>query len=64
MNEEKPNQVPTAGVLACADPVLNNTVNFTKIAFGWKIDGDSLEKELGIKQVKLINDFVAMATAF
>ncbi|KAI9920456.1 hypothetical protein PsorP6_015550 [Peronosclerospora sorghi] len=64
MNEAKLNQVPTACVLACAGPDLNNTVDFTNIAFGWKIDGASLEKELRIKQVKLINDFVAMATAF
>ncbi|KAI9915337.1 hypothetical protein PsorP6_007108 [Peronosclerospora sorghi] len=64
MNEAKLNQVPTACVLACAGTVLNNTGNLTNIAFGWKIDGACLEKELGIKQVKLINDFVAMATAF
>ncbi|KAI9909678.1 hypothetical protein PsorP6_015105 [Peronosclerospora sorghi] len=38
MNESKLNQVPTACVLACAGPVLNNTVSFTNIAFGWKID--------------------------
>ncbi|KAI9920580.1 hypothetical protein PsorP6_001440 [Peronosclerospora sorghi] len=50
MNEAKLNQVPTACVLACSDPVLNNTVNFTNIAFGWKIDGASLEKRLGIKK--------------
>ncbi|KAI9913582.1 hypothetical protein PsorP6_006442 [Peronosclerospora sorghi] len=64
MIEAKLNQVPTACVPACAGPVLNNTVDFTNIAFVWKIDGASLEKKLGIKQVKLINDFAAMATAF
>ncbi|KAI9913031.1 hypothetical protein PsorP6_006438 [Peronosclerospora sorghi] len=53
MNEAKLNQVPTACVLACAGPVLNNTVNFINIAFGWKIDGASLEKELGIKQIEI-----------
>ncbi|DAZ97120.1 TPA: hypothetical protein N0F65_010443 [Lagenidium giganteum] len=53
-------RVPTACVLACAGPILNNTVEFTNIQFGWKIDGACLERELGIKTVKLINDFAAM----
>ncbi|KAL3660389.1 hypothetical protein V7S43_014542 [Phytophthora oleae] len=61
MNEAKlTDQVPEACVLACAGPILNNTVDFTNVEFGWKIDGASLEKQLGIKQVKLINDFAAM----
>ncbi|KUF92011.1 Serine/threonine-protein phosphatase [Phytophthora nicotianae] len=61
MNEAKlTDHVPEACVLACAGPILNNTVDFTNVEFGWKIDGASLEKELGIKQVKLINDFAAM----
>ncbi|KAG3129394.1 hypothetical protein PC128_g26870, partial [Phytophthora cactorum] len=61
MNEAKlTDQVPEACVLACAGPILNNTVDFTNVEFGWKIDGASLQKELGIKQVKLINDFAAM----
>lgn len=33
---------------------------FTNIKFGWKINGPSLERELGIKTVRLINDFAAM----
>ncbi|RHY33645.1 hypothetical protein DYB32_001477 [Aphanomyces invadans] len=33
---------------------------FTNIAFGWSINGDNLQRELGIPNVKLINDFVAM----
>lgn len=53
-------EVPVAAVLACAGPVLNNTVVFTNIAFGWSIDGAGLQKELGITTVKLINDFAAM----
>ncbi|CAH0476997.1 unnamed protein product [Peronospora belbahrii] len=52
--------VPEACVLACAGPILNNTVDFTNVEFGWKIDGSSLEKQFGIKHVKLINDFAAM----
>jgi len=34
--------------------------SFTNVEFGWKIDGAQMEKELGIKTVKLINDFAAM----
>ncbi|RLN37644.1 hypothetical protein BBJ28_00007332 [Nothophytophthora sp. Chile5] len=61
MNEAKlVDRVPEACVLACAGPILKNTVDFTNVEFGWKIDGASLEKELGIKVVKLINDFAAM----
>lgn len=36
------------------------TFRFTNIKFGWKINGPSLERELGIKTVRLINDFAAM----
>ncbi|CAI5747493.1 unnamed protein product [Peronospora destructor] len=54
------NKVPEACVLACAGPIIDNSVDFTNIEFGWMIDGATLEKQLGIKQVKLINDFVAM----
>lgn len=53
-------RLPVACVLACAGPILNNTVEFTNIKDGWKIDGPGLEKELGIATVKLINDFAAM----
>lgn len=53
-------RVPLACVLACAGPIMNNTVEFTNIKFGWKINGPGLERELGIKEVKLINDFAAM----
>ncbi|KAJ8509365.1 hypothetical protein ON010_g18772 [Phytophthora cinnamomi] len=61
LNEAKlVNQVPEACVLACAGPILKNTVDFTNVEFGWKIDGPGLEKELGIKKVRLINDFAAM----
>ncbi|KAG2964971.1 hypothetical protein PC121_g24495, partial [Phytophthora cactorum] len=61
LNEAKlVDEVPAACVLACAGPILKNTVDFTNVEFGWKIDGSSLEKELGIKTVRLINDFAAM----
>ncbi|KAL4129339.1 hypothetical protein PRIC2_005348 [Phytophthora ramorum] len=61
LNEAKlVNDVPKACVLACAGPILKNTVDFTNVEFGWKIDGPNLEKELGIKKVRLINDFAGM----
>ncbi|KAE8953672.1 hypothetical protein PR002_g32303, partial [Phytophthora rubi] len=61
LNEAKlVDQIPEACVLACAGPILKNTVDFTNVEFGWKIDGPCLEKELGIKKVRLINDFAAM----
>lgn len=53
-------EVPVAAVMACAGPVLNQTVVFTNIKFGWSINGPALERELGIKTVRLINDFAAM----
>ncbi|KAJ8564213.1 hypothetical protein ON010_g7133 [Phytophthora cinnamomi] len=50
LNEAKlVDEVPAACVLACAGPILKNTVDFTNVEAGWKIDGASLEKELGIK---------------
>lgn len=60
MKEARIVELPVACVLACAGPIMNNTVEFTNIKFGWSIDGAQLERELGIKTVKLINDFAAM----
>lgn len=51
---------PKAACLACAGPILDNTVNFTNIASGWFIDGSVLERELNIPKVLLVNDFTAM----
>lgn len=44
--------------LAVAGPVTGNSIVFTN-RDGWVIDGPSIEKEFGITNVKLINDFVA-----
>lgn len=52
--------LPRAACLACAGPILDNTVNFTNIISGWLIDGHDLESQLGIATVLLVNDFVAM----
>mmetsp|Transcript_33723 Transcript_33723/g.71943 ORF Transcript_33723/g.71943 Transcript_33723/m.71943 type:complete len:531 (-) Transcript_33723:182-1774(-) len=48
---------PTAACFAVAGPVSDNAVTFTNR--NWMIDGAAVEKALGIKKVRLINDFVA-----
>lgn len=48
---------PEILVLACAGPIINNTVNFTNVHF--KVDGAQLAKKLNIPEVTLMNDFVA-----
>lgn len=49
---------PITVCLACAGPIVNNTVSFTNRA--WVVDGDALAKNMGIKKVELVNDFVGM----
>merc|ERR1719198_1038118 len=51
--------VPAAVCLACAGGISDNTVDFTNVAKGWKIDGYQLQTTLGVPKVRLINDFVA-----
>jgi glucokinase len=46
---------PDDACLACAGPILDNTVSFTNIENGWFIDGKELEKVLGIKKVALLS---------
>ena len=53
---EKPS--PEAACLAIAGPVFNNTSKLTNL--NWFLDSQRLQKELGIKQVSLINDFAAV----
>lgn len=60
IKEANATQTPKAVCLACAGPILDNTVNFTNISSGWSIDGKDLEKELSIPRVLLVNDFTAM----
>ena len=50
--------LPEAACLAIAGPVLNNTSKLTNL--NWFLDNQRLQKELGIKQVSLINDFAAV----
>eukprot|EP00931_Biecheleriopsis_adriatica_P112393 TRINITY_DN86_c0_g1_i1.p1 TRINITY_DN86_c0_g1~~TRINITY_DN86_c0_g1_i1.p1 ORF type:complete len:438 (-),score=87.02 TRINITY_DN86_c0_g1_i1:129-1442(-) len=51
------NRPPMLACLAVAGVVVDNTCRFVNL--GWVIDGQSIEKELGIQRVELINDFVA-----
>eukprot|EP01035_Chromulina_nebulosa_P020304 gene20304-26355_t len=48
---------PLTACIAVAGPVADNQVRFTNR--GWVIDGENISESLGIKYVKLINDFVA-----
>ena len=50
---------PVAACFAVAGPVTNNRVSFTNLD-KWMIDGAEVSKKLGIKKVKLVNDFVAV----
>lgn len=56
INESNP---PIAACLAVAGPVKDNSVCFTNRK-DWIINGDELKTVLGIKCVKLINDFLAV----
>lgn len=53
----KESVTPTVACFAVAGVVLDNTVKMTNIA--WEIKGAELEKNLKVKEVKIINDFVA-----
>lgn len=49
--------VPEKACFAIAGPVVNNTAKLTNLV--WSLDARRLEKELGIAQITLINDFAA-----
>jgi glucokinase len=53
------NKPPLAACLAVAGPVKDNAVRFTN-RLSWSIQGDLLGSELGIKSIRLINDFLAV----
>ncbi|NET53543.1 MAG: glucokinase [Merismopedia sp. SIO2A8] len=50
--------VPEKACFAIAGPVVNNQSSLTNLS--WLLEGDRLQRELNIAQVKLINDFVAI----
>lgn len=52
------NPQPQKACFAIAGPVVNNTSNLTNLA--WVLQADRLEQQLGLKNVALINDFVAV----
>lgn len=49
---------PVTACFAVAGPVIDNVVRFTN-RMSWVVDGNQVAADLGIKKVKLINDFVA-----
>ena len=57
--EPKTEKPPIACCLAVAGPVESNRVSFTNRESWGVIDGERLQASLGIKRVRLINDFVA-----
>jgi len=50
---------PTTACLAVAGPVSNNCATLTNLAT-WEISGDKIASALGLKRIRIINDFVAM----
>eukprot|EP01029_Cantina_marsupialis_P030289 TRINITY_DN8136_c0_g1_i1.p1 TRINITY_DN8136_c0_g1~~TRINITY_DN8136_c0_g1_i1.p1 ORF type:complete len:384 (+),score=79.32 TRINITY_DN8136_c0_g1_i1:128-1279(+) len=57
LKEAKLDCPPVTAALAVAGPVSDNSVVLTNRR--WKIDGDELAKSTGMKEIKLINDFVS-----
>lgn len=51
--------MPAAACLAVAGPVKDNMVRFTN-RDTWSIDGDKLQEDMGIRRIRLMNDFVAV----
>jgi glucokinase len=50
---------PAAAVLSVAGPVSNNAINMTNL--GWHFSGDAFGDALNIENVRLINDYEAIA---
>lgn len=50
--------IPEKACFAIAGPIVNNTVKLTNLP--WMLDAKLMEKELGISQISLINDFEAV----
>lgn len=49
---------PETACFSIAGPVVDNTCNLTNLS--WWLDGERLQRDLGLDQVSLINDFVAV----
>lgn len=52
-------QVPITACFAVAGPVVDNIVRFTNRDM-WSIDGGAVATALGIRAVRLVNDFLAV----
>lgn len=63
LKEANLSKPPVSACFAVAGPVSNNSVTFTNRA-NWSIEGDVLAKQLGIRKVRLINDFLAVGMPF
>lgn len=50
--------MPETACFSIAGPVVNNTCHLTNLS--WWLDGERLQRDLGLSQVSLINDFVAV----
>jgi glucokinase len=61
LKQECDSPVPGCAVLAAAGPVLDGVVTMTNNK--WRLDENQLATDLGIRKVKLINDFAAQALA-
>jgi len=61
LERARPAAPPAVAALACAGPVEDGRVRLTNSA--WLIDGDGLRAELGFEDVRVINDFAAVAWA-
>ncbi len=54
-----PNHKPTCACLAVAGPIFDGTAHLTNL--GWHLDEGKLQQEFGFGDVKLVNDFAALA---
>jgi len=61
LERTRPTAPPAVAALACAGPVEHGRVRLTNS--DWRIDGDGLRSELGFQDVRVINDFAAVAWA-
>lgn len=59
LSESKSDLIPTTACLAVAGPVSHNRATLTNRVH-WDIDGESLGRDLGLKRIRVVNDFVAM----
>lgn len=61
LSEEAPEARPVQAVLAVASPALGDEVTFTNHA--WTFSIEALRRQLGLKRLRIVNDFAANALA-